>query len=105
VGYREGISTLSVTYTNSSKGELIAISYANTLRVNAVLINPETQRHVRIGEKVNDSTTRYTSVGIAVATVKSDVDFASDRVGSHEVNSVRSADRNDSVKHVVNVLS
>ena len=71
-----------------------------TLSVHTVLVNPETKRHVRVSKEVDDSTTANVSILVAVTVVEHNVDNTSDRVGSHVVHSVRSANRNDGSEHV-----
>ena len=75
--------------------------HITTLSVHTVLVNPKTKRHVRIGKEVDDSTPANIGVLIATSTVEGNVDNTSQRIGSHEVHSVRSANRNDGGEHVV----
>ena len=56
--------------------------------VNAVIINPETKRHVRIKFEVKDSTTRHVSVGVVATISKLDVNLTTQKVGGDVVNSV-----------------
>lgn len=84
----------------SSDSNSVTHRHIATLSVHTVLVNPETQRHVGIQKKVGDSTTANIGVLIAASTVERNVNNTSQRIGSHEVHSVRSADRNDGGKHV-----
>ena len=71
-----------------------------TVRVDAVSVNPKAKRHIGIGKQVKDSTTANTSVLVAVTTVEGDVNSTSQRVSSHEVDSIRRTNGNDSVEHL-----
>jgi hypothetical protein len=74
--------------------------HSATLSVYTVLVNPKTKRHVRIGKKVDDSTTANVSILVAVTVVEYNVNNTSDRIGSHVVHSVRRTNRNDGSEHV-----
>ena len=49
------------------------------LRADAVLVNPETQAHIRVEHQVSDSTTADVSILVAVAVGKLNEDNAEDR--------------------------
>jgi hypothetical protein len=85
---------------DSSSSDSVAKVYTSTVRVDAVSINPEAKRHIRIGKQVKDSTTANTSVLVAITTVKGDVNSTSQRISSHEVDSIRRTNGNDSVEHL-----
>ena len=58
----------------------------------AIVVNPETQRHVRISHEVKDSTTRNVSVLISQTVAILNKCNAKDRRDLHRVDSVRSAE-------------
>ena len=74
-----------------------------TLRLDAVSVNPETKRHVRIAHQVDDSTTANVGVFVAVTVAILNKHNAKDRRNGDVVDSVRSAESGE--EHVVNVLS
>jgi hypothetical protein len=75
----------------------------NTLRSDAVSVNPETQRHVRIAHQVNDSTTRDVGVLVSVTVAILNKHNAKNRRNGDVVDSVRRTESGE--EHVVNVLS
>ena len=75
------------------------MSNSCTLGVNAVGVNPETQRHVRVSKQVNNSATRYVAISVCIAITEAHINSAINCVNSHEINSVRSANRNKDVEH------
>ena len=85
---------------DSSSSDSVAEVYTSTVGVDKVSVNPKAERHVRVSKKVDDSTTANTSVLVAVTTVKGDVNSTSQRVSSHEVDSIRRTNGNDSVEHL-----
>ena len=72
----------------------------NSCRVDDVIVNPETKRHVRIEFEVEDSTTRHVGVTIPQTVAELDVNTSEEDVGDDVIDCVRSA----SDEHV-NVLS
>ena len=84
----------------NSDSERVTQLNVTTVRVDKVSVNPEAKRHVRVSKEVDDSTTANTSVLVAVTTVKGDVNSTSQRVSSHEVDSIRRTNGNDSVEHL-----
>ena len=79
VSYREGTDALSVTYKRASELASSEAQASSTLGVDAVLVNPETQAHVRVEHEVSDSTTANASVLVAVAVGKLNQDHAKNR--------------------------
>ena len=64
----------------------------NTLRSDAVSVNPETQRHVRISHQVKDSTTANVGILIRVTVAILNKCNAKDRRNRDVVDSVRVAE-------------
>ena len=56
--------------------------------VNAVVINPEAEGHIRIKFEIEDSTTRHVSVSVVATISKLNVNLATKKVGGDIVNSV-----------------
>ena len=92
--------TESVGHSLSGKCELLVL---NAVVHFAVVVNPETQRHVRIAHQVKDSTTRDVGILVGVTVAILNKHNAKDRRDLHGVDSVRVAE--DGEEHVVNVLS
>ncbi len=74
-----------------------------TLGSDAVSVNPETQRHVRIAHQVNDSTAANVGIFVGITVAILNKHNAKDRRNGDVVDSVRSAESGE--EHVVNVLS
>ena len=63
-------------------------SSLNSCTVDDVIVHPETERHVRIALKVEDSTTRHVGVTIPVSVCKLDVNTPQQKIGNDVVDSV-----------------
>lgn len=87
---------------NSDSERVTQLNVA-TVSVDTVSVHPETQAHVRVSKQVKDSTTANVGVLVATSTVKGDVYYTSERISSHEVDSIRRTNGSGSVEHVVNV--
>ena len=74
-----------------------------TLGSDAVSVNPETKRDVRLHHEVSDSTTADVGVLVAVTVAILNKHNAKDRRNGDVVDSVRGAESGE--EHVVNVLS
>jgi hypothetical protein len=84
----------------SSDSERVTQLNVATVSINTVSVNPEAKRHVRIGKQVQDSTTANVGVLVATSTVKGDVHYTSERISSHEVDSIRRTNGSGSVEHL-----
>jgi hypothetical protein len=91
---------LSVAYKRASELTSSEVEASSTLSVNAVLVNPETQRHVGIEQQVSDSTTRHIGVLVAVQVLELNEHYARDQVDLKLSDSVRGTRRN-SDEHVM----
>ena len=89
VSYREGTDALSVTYKRASELASDQGQAGSPLRADAVLVNPETQAHVRVEHQVSDSATADASIFVTVAVGKLNEDNAEDRRNLKASNSVR----------------
>ena len=94
-------------FGNSSETESVGhrLSVSECLILNAavhfaIVVNPETQRHVRIAHQVKDSTTRNVSVLVGQTVAILNKHNAKDRRNLHGVDSVRSAE--DGEEHEAN---
>jgi hypothetical protein len=99
VCYREGTDALSVTYKRASELASDQGQAGSPLRADAVLVNPETQAHVRVEHEVSDSTTADASVFVSIAVGKLNEDNAENRRDLQVSNSVRGT-RLDTEEHV-----
>ena len=70
---------LSVTYKRASELASSEAQASSTLGSNAVLVDPETQAHVRVEQQVSDSTTANVGVLVAVAIGELNQDHAKNR--------------------------
>jgi hypothetical protein len=84
---------------NSDSERVTQLNVA-TVRVDTVSVNPEAKRHVRVSKQVQDSTTANVGVLVATSTVKGDVYYTSERISSHEVDSIRRTNGSCSVEHL-----
>ena len=83
--------------SSETKGVGHSLSVSEGLILNtavhfAIVVNPETQRHVRISHQVKDSTTRNVSVFVGQTVAILNKHNAKDRRNLHGVDSVRSAE-------------
>jgi hypothetical protein len=74
-----------------------------TLRLDAVSVNPEAKRHVRIAHQVNDSTAANVGILVGITVAILNKHNAKDRRNGDVVDSVRRTEGGE--EHVVNVLS
>ena len=56
--------------------------------IDAIIIDPETERHVRIEFKVENSATRHVGVSVVTAIGELNINLTTKKVGSDVINSV-----------------
>ena len=75
-----------------------------SLTVNTVIVNPETKRHVRLVNQVNNCTTTNVGVLIGMSRIEQDTNNTCERISSNVINTVAVANNNgeERVEHSVN---